>query len=113
MDGSPSDGAASGPRTHTSLVAGRRTQGVGACEQAGAQGAEEGRPEEDSEKDSQEEARKESRTKEGDQEEGRTKEAGKEEGREEDGQEGCAPSGKKVHQEASEEGQAPEVANRS
>ena len=109
MDGSPSDGAASGPSNHTGPCTGPVTsggaQGVGTCEQAGAQGAKESREEEGREEGCKEETCKESRTEEADQEEGRTKEADQEEGREE----GRAPTDQKVRQEASEEARPPEI----
>jgi hypothetical protein len=108
MDGSPSDGAASASCPHTGLDTGpvaRGAEGVGTCEEAGAQGAKESRKEEDSEEGCKEEACKESRSKEADQEEGGTKEADQEEGREE----GRATADQKVRQEASEEARSPEI----
>ena len=117
VDGSPSDGAASAPHPHTSFrtIGHGGAQGVGACEQAGAEGPEKGRQEKGGEEGRQEEACKESRAeesraeegdqKEGDQKEGRAKEAGTEEGR----QEGRAPSEQKVREEAGEEGPSPEI----
>jgi hypothetical protein len=112
MDGSSSDGAAPAPHPHTGFrTIGRGgAQGVGACEQAGAEGPERGREEKDGEEGRQEETCKESRAeegeqKEGDQKEGRAKEAGTKESR----QESRAPTEQKVREEASEEGPSPEI----
>ncbi len=112
VDGSPSDGAASAPHPHTSfrIIGHGGAQGVGACEQAGAEGPEKGRQEKGGEEGRQEEACKESRAeeggqKEGDQKEGRAKKAGTEEGRQESG----APSEQEVGEEAGEEGPSPEI----
>ena len=112
VDGSPSHGAASAPHPHTSFrtVGHGGAQGVGACEQADAEGPEEGRQEKGGEEGRQAEACKESSAeegdpKEGDPKEGRAKEAGTKEGR----QEGRAPSEQKVREEASEEGPSPEI----